>query len=73
VQSYRAAAKPYAVDVSTLPAGERFIEISRKGPLANAERLRAEFESYLAKAGVTVCADQSAQAGNKLRALLGAR
>jgi hypothetical protein len=73
VQSYRAAAKPYAVDVSTLPAGERFIEISRKGPLANAESLRVEFESYLAKAGVAVCADQSAQAGNKLRALLGAR
>jgi hypothetical protein len=73
VQSYRAAAKPYAVDVSTLPAGERFIEISRKGPLANAERLRTEFESTLAKAGVAVCADQSAQAGNKLRALLRAQ
>jgi hypothetical protein len=73
VQSYRAAAKPYAVDVSTLPAGERFIEISRKGPFANAERLRTDFESTLAEAGIAVCADQSAQAGNKLRALLRAQ
>ena len=70
VTSYRAAHKPYAVDVSELPGGERFIEISRKVPLADATRARQQFELDLAKAGVAVCADQSAQAVNKLRSLL---
>jgi hypothetical protein len=70
VRSYRARKLKYDVDVSTLPGEQRFIEISRKVPLADAARLRERFEAELARAGVVVCADQTAQAGNKLRLLL---
>ena len=70
VRSFGAKGKPYVVDVSELPGGERFIEISRKVASADAPRARDRFEADLARAGVTVCADQSAQAVNKLRALL---
>ncbi len=71
VRSYRAKNQPYAVDMSELPGGERFIEISRKVAMADAARLRGQLEADLVKAGVPACADQSAQAVNKLRALLG--
>jgi len=70
VRSYSSDGKTYTVDVSELPGGERFIEISRKVPLAEAQRSREQFDADLAKAGVAVCADQSAQAVNKLRALV---
>ena len=70
VRSFGAKGKPYVVDVSELPGGERFIEISRKVASADAPRARDRFEADMARAGVTVCADQSAQAVNKLRALL---
>jgi hypothetical protein len=73
VTSYRTRDKAYAVDISELPGGERFIEISRKVALADASRAQARFDADLAKAGVAVCADQSAQAANKLRALLAHR
>lgn len=73
VTSYRARDKPYDVDVSRLPSGERFVEISRKVPLADAATARSSFDDDLARRGVTVCADQSAQAVNKLRALLRSR
>ena len=70
VRSYRAEGKPYVVDVSELPGGERFIEISRKVGLADLQRQRDRLESDLAQAGVAVCGDQTAQAVSKLRALL---
>ncbi len=70
VQAYRARDKPYDVDVSRLPTGERYIEVSRKVPLADADAARKRFDDDLARSGVAVCADQSAQAVNKLRALL---
>jgi hypothetical protein len=70
VRSYRTSDKRYAIDVSELPSGERFIEISRKVALADAARVHEQLKSDLAKAGVAACADQSAQAVNKLRALL---
>ncbi len=70
VLSYRTKNKPYAVDISTLPGEERFIEISRKVPKADSASAYDQFEADLIKAGVTVCEDQSAQAINKLRALL---
>ncbi len=73
VRSYRAKDTDYAVDISTLPGGETFIEISTKVPLANQAAVRGQMQADLAKAGVAVCADQSAQAGNKLKALLKAR
>jgi hypothetical protein len=73
VSSYRAREKPYDVDVSQLPAGERYIEASRKVALAKADTARKTFDADLARSGVTVCVDQSAQAVNKLRALLRSR
>jgi hypothetical protein len=70
VRSYRAQGKSYAVDISELPGGERFIEVSRKVRQADAQRLRDELQAELTKAGVALCTDQSAQAVNKLRSLL---
>jgi hypothetical protein len=60
----------YDVDISTLPGGARYVEISRRGPVADAQRLRAKLQADLVRAGVAACEDQSAQAANKLRALL---
>jgi len=72
VQRYRG--KPfgasYDVDISTLPGGARYIEISRKVAVADAQRARAKLESDLARADVPACEDQTAQAQNKLRSLL---
>ena len=56
-----------------LDRGEDFIEISTKVPLADQAAVRAQMQADLAQAGVAVCADQSAQAGNKLEALLKVR
>jgi hypothetical protein len=70
VLSYRARDNPYDVDISRLPAGESYIEISRKVPLADAPVARRTFDDDLLHTGLTVCTDQSAQAINKLRALL---
>lgn len=69
-QSYRAAAPPSNVDIARLPEGERFIEISRKVAYAQTERANAKLRLALADAGISACPDQSAQAINKLRALL---
>jgi len=69
VVSYRARDKPYVVDVSQVPSGETFVEITRKVPPADAARLRMALLDELNRAGVAICADQSAQAANKLRAL----
>jgi hypothetical protein len=68
VQRYRG--KPYDVDISTLPDGTRYFEISRKVALVDAPRARENLEADLVRAGVTACADQSAQAEKKLRSLL---
>ena len=70
VLTYRARDKPYDVDASRLPTGERYVEVSRKVPLADADAARKRFDDDLARSGVAVCSDQSAQAVNKLRALL---
>ncbi len=58
------------VDFSDLPGGEHFIEISRKGKVKQAESIRRRMNDDLAAAGMPLCADQSAQAVNKLQALL---
>ena len=68
VSSYQSVR--YAVDFSELPGGERFIEISRKGKVQQAESIRQHMNDDLAAAGMPLCADQSAQAVNKLRPLL---
>ena len=70
VSSYRARDLPYDVDVSRLPSGDRYVEVSRKVAVADAATSRKTFDGDLARSGVTVCADQSAQAVNKLRGLL---
>jgi hypothetical protein len=70
VQTYRTRDKRYDVDISRLPGGEQYAEIARKVPLADAARTRAAMEAQLSRAGIEICADQSSQAVNKLRALL---
>ena len=70
VQRYRGADLPYDVDVSTLPDGSRFVEISRKVAAAKVAHARERLNADLAQAGVAACDDQSAQAQTKLRALL---
>jgi hypothetical protein len=65
---YRASR--YDVDVSTLPDGTRYAEISDKVRLAKADAERDALMSYLAKAGVEVCADQAGQAPAKMKRLL---
>ena len=70
VRTYRTKDKLYDIDISQLPGGEQFAEISRKVPLTNATRTKEVMEADLARAGVEMCADQSSQAVNKLRALL---
>jgi hypothetical protein len=70
VQTYRTPDKLYDIDVSELPGGIQYAEISRKVPAADALRLKGVMEADLSRAGVETCADQSSQAGNKLRSLL---
>jgi hypothetical protein len=67
---YRTGDGAYDVDVSQLPGGQRYAEISTKVPLAQASVAEARLAARLAQAGVTPCADQSAQAAGKLRLLL---
>ncbi|MEO8305588.1 MAG: hypothetical protein ABI724_15855 [Betaproteobacteria bacterium] len=69
VASYGAKGKPYGVDVSQMPTGAPYVEISRKVPAVDATRLYEALVSELTLAGVTICTDQSSQAGNKLRSL----
>jgi hypothetical protein len=70
VRAYRPKGGRYDIGISRLPTGEQYVEISRKVPVADAPRAMGVLESDLAKAGVEKCVDQSAQAVNKLRALL---
>ena len=70
VRTYRTKGKPYDIDISQLPGGEKFAEISRKVPLTDVARTKEVMEIDLSRAGVEMCADQSSQAVNKLRALL---
>lgn len=74
VTSYRGKGKRgLSLDVSELPGGERYIEVSRKVSAAHWQAERTRFEADLAKARVEQCADQAGQAGNKLRELQKAR
>ena len=70
VRTYRTKSKHYDIDISRLPGGERFAEISRKVPLSDAMPTKKAMEADLSRAGVEMCADQSSQAGSKLRSLL---
>jgi hypothetical protein len=70
VQTYRTKVGRYDVDVSQLPGGEDFAEISRKVVLSDASAAMKDMEAYLSRSGIALCADQSSQARSKLRALL---
>ena len=69
LQTYRTEHPSYDIDISQLPGGERYAEISRKVPLRDATQAMDALKADLSRAGVEMCADQSSQAANKLRAL----
>jgi hypothetical protein len=70
VRKYRTRDGRYDIDISELPGGERYAEISRKVPQADADRALGVLKADLSRAGVEACADQSSQAINKLRSLV---
>lgn len=65
------ASARYDVDVSTLPDGRPYAEISDKVPLDRATQARDKLMRHLARAGVEVCASQEGQAADKMKRLLG--
>ena len=70
VRTYRTAGGLYDVDISHLPNGERYAEISAKVALPDASSTMEIMKAELQRAGVEMCVDQSSQAANKLRSLL---
>jgi len=70
LQTYRTEHPSYDIDISQLPGGERYAEISRKVPLRDAAKAMDALRADLSRAGIEICADQSSQAANKLRALI---
>jgi len=70
LRTYGTPDKRYDIDISRLPDGVEYAEISRKVPVADATPVRESMEADLSRAGVEVCADQSSQAVNKLRSLV---
>jgi hypothetical protein len=69
LNTYRTPDKRYDIDITQLPDGVEYAEISRKVPAADAHRMQATMEADLSRAGVAICADQTSQAVNKLRSL----
>ena len=69
-RAYVTPNEPYEVDVSRLPTGEVYVEMSRKVPAADAQRTRDALDAILARAGVAACANQAGQAVNKLNLML---
>ena len=69
-RAYVVQDKSYEVDVSKLPTGEQYVEMSHRVPVADAQTARAALDAMLARSGVTVCADQAGQAANKLKLML---
>ena len=65
------AARRYDLDLSTLPDGQGYAEISDKVPLERVKKARQKLERYLAHAGASVCADQAGQAAAKMKRLVG--
>jgi len=70
VRTYRTKDKLDDIDISQLPGGDQYAEISRRVPLADATRTTGVMKADLSRAGIEMCADQSSQAVSKLRALL---
>lgn len=70
IRAYRPKDRRFVVEMWQLPGGARHTEISQKADVAGALRYRSELEQSLTQAGVALCADQSSQADDKLRALV---
>ena len=70
LRTYRTAGGRYDVDISHLPNGERYAEISAKVTLPDAHSTMEMMKAQLQRTGVEMCVDQSSQAANKLRSLL---
>jgi hypothetical protein len=70
VQTYRTRGKLDDIDISQLPDGEQFAEISRKVPQGDAAQTMEAMKAELSRAGIEMCVDQSSQVANKLRSLL---
>ena len=70
VRTFRTKGGSYDIDISRLPDGAQYAEISRKVPLGDASRTMGAMQADLARAGVEMCADTSSQAVTKLRSLL---
>lgn len=73
ITTQRAADRSYALDITTLPGGEQYLEVTRKVAVDQAEGVRHRLEQELARAGVVLCTDQSGQAAIKMRKLLPSR
>ena len=69
-RAYVMADKSYEVDVSKLPTGEQYVEMSHRVPAADARRAKDDLDTMLKRAGVTACEDQAGQAVNKLKRML---
>ena len=69
VRTYRTTGGLYDADISLLPNGERYAEVSAKVPQPDAASTMRTMKAELQRADVEMCADQSSQAANKLRAL----
>lgn len=69
VRSYRSSQDAYVVEVWSLPAGQQFIELSERATRDTAVARRTQLLDRIAAAGLTTCADQESQAGEKLRRL----
>ena len=72
-EAYRSPNQPVTVEVWRLPSKRRFVELSQKTDLENADRLHTSLTAALTQAGVKVCEDQSSQARAKLEDLLDPR
>jgi hypothetical protein len=70
VSRYRSSRGRYDVDVSRLPGGEQYAEISRKVKLPDAAQTMRAMAAVLTDAGIPACTDASSPAREKLRALL---
>ncbi len=69
LRGYRSSADDFVVEVWTLPKGQQFVELSQRATRDTAIALRARLLGRIASAGLTACADQQSQAGEKLRLL----
>jgi hypothetical protein len=71
LDTYHRNGKPYTVQISQLPSGQRYLEISQKSSLEEASRVHAELEALLSRKQLKLCPDQGPQVGGRLHELLG--